>query len=129
MNQPICVAEVNVLKLHFSQFVEKTPCIHLILHLRNRTSTENMTKWVIIQRLKWKHRPNMGQFQKYLFLFLKEFEHAFHVNERILDHSAEIIIITTRINQKQPSVESKVLQFMHFKQFLPVLTCSRFQTS
>lgn len=42
VNRPICVAEVNILKLQFSKFVEKTPCIYFIFYLRKRTNTENI---------------------------------------------------------------------------------------
>lgn len=56
VNRPVCVAEVNILKLHFSQFVDKTPCIYFIFYLRKRTNTENIKKTkqkrIIIQRLK-----------------------------------------------------------------------------
>lgn len=81
VNQPICVAEVNILKLHFSLFVEKTPCIYFIFHLQERTHTEYINKvWIMI------HRTIIGQFQKDLFVFFEKLEHAFHVNEWILDH-------------------------------------------
>ncbi len=49
-----------------------------------------------------KHRKNTSLLEKYLLIFFKKFEHAFHVNERVLDHSAEKkdhkLITITRIN-------------------------------
>lgn len=40
VNQPICVAEVNILKFKFSQFVEKIPCVYVIFHLHKRTNKQ-----------------------------------------------------------------------------------------
>lgn len=41
VNWPICVAEVNILKLHRSQFVKKIPRIYCIFDLHRRTRAEN----------------------------------------------------------------------------------------
>ncbi len=143
MNQPIYVAEVNILKLHFSQFVEKTPCIHLIFHLHNRRNAEIITKWAIIKHLKWKHRPKWARFKStssssskslnMLSMSMKEFWIILQKKKKWSQWLTRI----TRIKQKRPSVESNVLQFRSkyklttgdFKPSLPVLTCSRFQTS
>jgi len=35
-----------------------------------------------------KVKAQSRRLQKYLFVLLEQFEHALHVNERILDHSA-----------------------------------------
>lgn len=41
VNWPISVAEVNVLKLHRSQLVEKIPRIYCIFDLQRKTRAEN----------------------------------------------------------------------------------------
>lgn len=111
---PICVAEVNVLKLHFSQLVEKVSCIYNIFYLRRRTKT-NSSKKSIETGVKPDHQD-----LKYLFLFFKEFEHTLHVNERVLDHSGEKKI-TVYYTLKWIQV--------HLKLNLPLLTCSMCRTS
>lgn len=89
MNWPICVAEEHILKLHFSQFVEKIPCIYFILYLQARTKNKQ-TKQPIKKGSGWSKNgdQSLASFERYLLLLFEKFEHAFHVDERILDHSA-----------------------------------------
>lgn len=52
VNGPICVAEENILKLHFSQFVEEVACINFIFHLqRNKDAAmKKQHKTIILEQ-------------------------------------------------------------------------------